>query len=92
MSDFDEMTRPTTAFVTFEEEDAVNLLLNQKDEIKIFEDEKAVFIPASQPTDILWENRYLKGKALLIREVIAYSLVVLVLFAGFLFMFFLVVT
>ena len=46
---------------------------------------------ASEPTDIIWENRYLKGKELVKREIIAYGTVILILLAGFIFMFFLVV-
>jgi len=91
LTDYQALTRPTTAFITFEEENAVDIALHSKDKIFIFSDEPLQVKKASEPTDIIWENRYLKGSALLKREIIAYGAVLLILLAGFIFMFFLVV-
>jgi len=43
LTDSSQITRPTTAFITFEAEDAVHLALHSKDKIKIFSNESATF-------------------------------------------------
>lgn len=64
---FDSLTRPVTAFITFENEEGLNRAI-QYDEIVNAEDRfaewrtlygcKLEFDDASEPTDIIWENRH----------------------------------
>ena len=59
------MTVPVGAFVTFEKEEGYNRAINLKPRMKCFRtihdyellDQGLSFIPASEPTNIIWENR-----------------------------------
>lgn len=56
--EFRELTRPTAAFVTFEDEDAKLLAMHANISQKEFTGQKLVFLETSEPTDIIWENRH----------------------------------
>ena len=55
--DFDKLTVPTAAFITFEEEDAKILAENCKSNKDLL-GAPMRFSEASEPTDIIWENRH----------------------------------
>jgi hypothetical protein len=61
------LTKPATAFITFEEEDAFLLAIEEAEENKKLPEDKKKklllgqhlnFKGASEPTDIIWENRH----------------------------------
>lgn len=55
--DFDALTVPTAAFITFEEEDGKILAL-KTETAKMLVGAPMRFKNASEPTDIIWENRH----------------------------------
>jgi len=70
---YEKLTRPVCAFVTFESDDAYNAALSFTksffgtkseiegcEEVKIFE-RTPYFTKAVEPTNIIWENRHIKG-------------------------------
>jgi hypothetical protein len=77
-ANFDRLTTPVVAFITFESDDGANEALayskykkwyqasDPNDCMEKFErepilGEKVVFIAATEPTNIQWENRHIKG-------------------------------
>lgn len=64
---FNALTRPVGAFITFEEEDAYNLSQEYEPQytltgkrlaaVRSFLDDDFFLIPATEPTNIIWENR-----------------------------------
>lgn len=69
---FKDLTRPVGAFITFEEEDAYNLAQKYEPQYSLtgkllppktqFLDEDFYLIPATEPTNIIWENRHFTNK------------------------------
>ena len=69
---FEALTRPVAAFITFEEEDAYNLSQHYEPKFSVFGKKleargdflgKDLFLtPATEPTNIIWENRHLSHK------------------------------
>lgn len=67
-AEFDNLTRPVDAFITFEEEDGLivaqefepefDLFGNQKPANKEFMDDDLFLIESTEPTNIIWENRH----------------------------------
>mmetsp|Transcript_8384 Transcript_8384/g.14010 ORF Transcript_8384/g.14010 Transcript_8384/m.14010 type:complete len:683 (+) Transcript_8384:250-2298(+) len=71
----DSLTRPVCAFITFRSDDAFNEAIAYSKNVKYFarknldvafEDtpllnQPVSFTPATEPTNILWENRHIKG-------------------------------
>jgi hypothetical protein len=67
-SKFHDLTRPVGAFITFEEEDAYNLAQKYAPEYSYtgkllpaktqFLDTDFFLIKATEPTNIIWENRH----------------------------------
>ena len=55
--EFDELTIPTSAFITFEKDDFKQIALDQTSATEILL-ENMEFKDASEPTDIIWENRH----------------------------------
>lgn len=56
--EFDSLTVPTAAFITFESDDSKNLaLLVQNSDMRLVNQEFK-FKETSEPTDIIWENRH----------------------------------
>lgn len=84
--DFESLTRPTACFITFEEEDACNMALALKtDKLLLGEDMK--FKRASEPTDIIWENRIYTQADYFFRQVVAYTIIGVLLFGSFAFIY-----
>ena len=54
--DFESLTRPTACFITFEEEDAASMALTLDSNDTLL-NTPMKFKRASEPTDIIWENR-----------------------------------
>lgn len=84
----EKMTVPTSAFITFEEEDAyilaIGLYTEQKEEKDKSKRRKILGQPyrlkaASEPTDIIWENRHFTERDYLWRELFAYSIIIIAL-------------
>lgn len=67
-AEFDKLTRPVDAFITFEEEDGLivaqefepefDLFGKQKPAVKEFMDDDLFLIESTEPTNIIWENRH----------------------------------
>ena len=84
------ITTPTTAFITFEEEIGIALALKEEnmftreDGLSIMPiKSQGKFKAASEPTDIIWENRHFTNYERKIREAKAYGTVILVLLVSF---------
>lgn len=81
--EFREITRPTAAFITFEEEDAKLLAMSNNKRDKKFYGKNLEFLDASEPTDIIWENRYLTRKAIFWREICAWIVIAILMSGSF---------
>ena len=81
-SEFDKLTIPTSAFIIFESDDFKELAIDYEGEGTVL-GEKMVFSDASEPTDIIWENRHFTTADYFKRQLIAFSLVALVLAVSF---------
>ena len=82
--EFDELTIPTTAFITFESDDSANLALDvceTSERHKIIGQEMK-FIKPSEPTDIIWENRHYTPFDYLLRQLWAALIVGVLLFVS----------
>ena len=85
------LTKPATAFITFEEEDAFLLAIEETEKNeKLEENQKKKllgqhlnFKRASEPTDIIWENRYFTKKDYIWRQIIAYAIIFVALLVCF---------
>ena len=84
--DFDSLTRPTAAFITFEEEDACILALKLETEQTLL-GQPIKFKSASEPTDIIWENRIFTSSDYLKRKVKAYTIIAILLAVSFYFIY-----
>jgi len=80
--EFDELTIPTSAFITFEKDDFKQIALDQTSATEILL-ENMEFKDASEPTDIIWENRHFTPKDYIVRQLIAFSVIVLLLCGSF---------
>ena len=74
-SNYDKLSRPVCAFITFESDDGYNEAINYSKKVAWyslrntdddFETEMLLnnipkFIAATEPTNIIWENRHIKG-------------------------------
>ena len=72
---YEELTRPVCAFITFKSDDGYNECLNYSKKLQWYErnnvnaeidhemilNEDPYFIAATEPTNIIWENRHIKG-------------------------------
>lgn len=82
--DFDDLTIPTAAFVTFESDDSANLALDvhrTPSDHRIMGQEMK-FTKPSEPTDIIWENRHFTSKEYFMRELFAYAIIGVLLFGS----------
>jgi hypothetical protein len=84
--DFESLTRPTACFITFEEEDAASMALALKTEAKLV-GEPMQFKRASEPTDIIWENRVYTITDYFFRQLLAYTIIGILLFGSFAFIY-----
>lgn len=80
MQDFESLTIPTAAFITFETDDSKEIALDNESE-RLLLGKPFRFKDASEPTDIIWENRIFTKKDYLVRQLKAY-LIIAVLLAG----------
>lgn len=80
---------PTTAFITFEEEEGAILALQvaKGDSRVLIGQSFGPFYRAPEPSDIIWENRNLTRMQLIGRELIAYGSVGIILLASFVFIY-----
>ena len=60
-TEFDNLTIPTSAFITFESDDGKLVALHNKSD-KLILGKPMQFDEASEPTDIIWENRHYTNK------------------------------
>ena len=82
----DNLQRPCSVFVTFESEEGYQRALNYNSTLDLPDykqystllGQEIEIVAASEPSDIIWENRYLRPHDRLLRTA-AVSLVVLVL-------------
>ena len=84
--DFESLTRPTAAFITFEEEDATILALaleTNRDLLGL----PMKFNKASEPTDIIWENRIYTAADYFFRQLVAFSIIAVLLLGSFAFIY-----
>ena len=86
---FEDLTRPTAAFITFEN-DLGKMLAVEADDVD--KERKLLgrvmkFKNASEPTDIIWENRHFVKSETRSREFIAFLIIGFLLFLSFLFIF-----
>lgn len=74
---YDLFTKPVVAFITFESDDGYNEALSysktawykklgaheehHENEISEILGQKPIFVAATEPTNIIWENRHIKG-------------------------------
>ena len=84
--EFENFTVPTSAFVTFESVDHKILALEYDKEGTIL-GEKMRYQDASEPTDIIWENRHFTKLDYIKRRLIAIVIIALVLSFSFIAMF-----
>lgn len=84
--DFEALTRPTACFITFEEEDATIIALNLPRGEQLL-GQKMEFKQASEPTDIIWENRIYTKTDYFFRELVAFTIIGILLFGSFAFIY-----
>ena len=81
--DFDKLTVPTSAFITFESDDTANLADETKpDGIITMLNQNFVFQTCSEPTDIIWENRHFTGRDYFFRQLFAFTVIGILLFGS----------
>ena len=81
--DFDDLTIPTAAFITFECDDSAVLadLVKKSDQTLLGYPFK--FDKCSEPTDIIWENRHFTRMDYFWRQLKAYTCIAILLFGSF---------
>ena len=84
--DFESLTRPTACFIVFEEEDACNMALELKTDAKLL-GEPMRFKRASEPTDIIWENRIYTATDYFFRQLVALIIIGVLLLGSFAFIY-----
>lgn len=80
MQDFDSLTIPTAAFITFESDDSKEMAMDNESD-KLLLGQEFRFVDASEPTDIIWENRLFTSKDYIVRQLKAF-LIIAILLAG----------
>lgn len=81
-NDFDALTVPTAAFITFEEEDG-KLLAMKTNTATTLLSAPMRFKNASEPTDIIWENRHYTRTDYIKRQLFAFIVIAILLFGSF---------
>lgn len=96
---YDKLTRPVCAFITFESDDGYNEALSfskkgwLSSSVATAEGKEGPqilgrqpeFVAATEPTNIIWENRHIKGANLYFRAVVAVVLISIMLSIAFIF-------
>ena len=80
--DFDKLTVPVSAFITFEEEDGKIIALRSNSEKQVL-GQTLRLINASEPTDIIWENRHFTWIDYLKRQTFAFCVIFVLLLGSF---------
>ena len=80
--DFDSLTVPVSAFITFEEEDG-KLYALRNNSNKLLLSQTMKFTEASEPTDIIWENRHYTNWDYIKRQTFAFIIILILLFGSF---------
>lgn len=97
--DYDSISKPVCAFITFEEEDGINRALDYeprrgylgkmwKSEETILGEQTLAFVDACEPTNIIWENRQIEGHERWKRLTIASTIIVILILVSFSVIFF----
>jgi len=84
--DFDSLTVPVSAFITFFDESSKLFALNYQG-VKILLGQELRFKQATEPTNIIWENRHYTWKDYLWRQFLAYLIIFVLLLGSFLVVF-----
>ena len=81
--EFDSLTVPTSAFITFENDDSASFadMVTDSTDEKIL-GAKMHFENCSEPTDIIWENRHFTDRDYVIRQTFAFVIIGILLFAS----------
>ena len=85
--EFDSLTIPTSAFVTFESDDSAvfaDMVVESNDTIL---DQEFIFDKPSEPTDIIWENRQYTPRDYFFRQLFAFTIIGIMLFGSFIFIY-----
>lgn len=80
--EFDSLTVPTAAFITFESDDSKNLALLVQHSDETLLNQKFEFKNASEPTDIIWENRHFTQRDYLFRQLFAFFIIGILMFGS----------
>lgn len=81
--DFDALTTPTAAFITFETDDSAVLADLVKGSHETLIGNEFKFDKCSEPTDIIWENRHFTNWDYIKRQALAYVVIAFLLFGSF---------
>jgi len=79
---FDKLTVPVSAFITFEEEDGKILALRTTSSSRLIGQDFR-FKEASEPTDIIWENRHFTRWDYIKRQTFAFIIIFILLLGSF---------
>ena len=80
--DFESLTIPTSAFITFETDDSKEIALDNESKDELLGVEFR-FKDASEPTDIIWENRIFTARDYLWRQLKAFVIIAILLAGSF---------
>lgn len=80
--DFDSLTVPVSAFITFLDEDAKIIALKNRTNSMLLGTTMR-FTGASEPTDIIWENRHFTKWDYIKRQAFAFVIIAILLFGSF---------
>jgi len=82
--DFDKLTVPTSAFITFESDDSASFadMIEKTDERVMGGQQQMKFRNCSEPTDIIWENRHFTFRDYVWRQIFAFSVIAILLFGS----------
>jgi hypothetical protein len=82
-NDFDELSRPTVAYITFETQEGYERAVNMRYLIS------HIFEPAVEPTNIIWENSHHSMTGIFIRSIITITIIIFMLIGAFFVFFYL---
>jgi len=80
--DFDKLTIPTDAFITFERDDAAEFAKEMKKTGRKLLGQEMEFATPSEPTDIIWENRHFTNRDYFFRQLWAFIVIGVLLAAS----------
>jgi len=84
---YDSLTRPVCAFITFEEEEGYQTASRIKaHKVKLL-GENIDIRPATEPTNIIWENRHITKLQMFERSLVATAIILVLLLCSFVIIF-----